>query len=300
MPLINPMCAHGFRLSSGEHHDRSWNRLADSRVPAGFFDQALCRNIEELKMKKFSIITVCLNAPKTERTCESIVNQTFQDFEWIVIDGGSNAETLAIFEKYKSRMDYFVSEPDGGIYFGMNKGIQQASGERLHFLNAGDCYADQNVLCTVNSFVDLFPDVDVLHGKKLMHNGRLIFSTDDMLNKDAWSKACMVQQPATFHKYEIFKKFGKFRTDYKIVSDYAFYMNLFFRHCRFKHIDCLVAYFDEAVASHASNPLHIAERQRVLDEFFPKKETSTSVLDIEKAKKYHIISQLRDKVRKSR
>ena len=56
-------------------------------------------------MKKLSIITICYNEPDVEKTCESIVNQTWQDFEWIVIDGGSNKETLDVFEKYKDKIE---------------------------------------------------------------------------------------------------------------------------------------------------------------------------------------------------
>ena len=73
-------------------------------------------------MPKLSVITVCYNEPNLEKTCESIVNQTWQDFEWIVIDGGSNQETQKIWDKYKYRIDKFVSEDDNGVYDAMNKG----------------------------------------------------------------------------------------------------------------------------------------------------------------------------------
>lgn len=102
------------------------------------------------KKPTLSIITVCLNEPLLQRTCESIVNQTFQNFEWIVIDGGSNEATLNIFERYKYRINYFVSESDGGIYFGMNKGIQQAHGTWLNFMNAGDLFINYNILNIIN------------------------------------------------------------------------------------------------------------------------------------------------------
>lgn len=74
------------------------------------------------------------------------MNQSWQDFEWIVIDGGSNDETLAIFDKYKSRIDKFVSESDNGRYDAMNKGIRLASGEYLNFMNAGDLFYHKNIL----------------------------------------------------------------------------------------------------------------------------------------------------------
>lgn len=90
--------------------------------------------LESDLMKKLSIITICLNEPNVEKTCESIVKQTWRDFEWIVIDGGSNADTLAIFEKYKGRIDKFISEPDEGIYDACNKGIKLASDEFVEWL----------------------------------------------------------------------------------------------------------------------------------------------------------------------
>lgn len=97
-------------------------------------------------MKKLSIITICYNEPHVEDTCKSIVNQTWQNFEWIVIDGKSNEETLNIFEKYRYRIDTFISEPDKGIYNAYNKGIKLARGEYVQFLNAGDSFYSHDAL----------------------------------------------------------------------------------------------------------------------------------------------------------
>ncbi len=96
--------------------------------------------------KKLSIITICYNDPNLERTCESIINQTWQDFEWIVIDGGSNEETQKIWDKYKYRIDKFVSEPDTGVYNAMNKGIRLSEGRYLNFMNSGDAYCNNEIL----------------------------------------------------------------------------------------------------------------------------------------------------------
>ncbi|MDR0678536.1 MAG: glycosyltransferase, partial [Holosporaceae bacterium] len=81
-----------------------------------------------------SVITICYNQPDIEETCESIVAQTFQDFEWIVIDGGSTDGTLKKLRKYKNRINVFVSEKDEGRYHAMNKGIRYAKGKYLNFL----------------------------------------------------------------------------------------------------------------------------------------------------------------------
>ena len=74
-----------------------------------------------------SIITVCYNEPNLEATCESVVAQTEQNFEWVVIDGGSDIKTQRIWQKYRHRINKFVSEKDSGIYNAMNKGIRLAT-----------------------------------------------------------------------------------------------------------------------------------------------------------------------------
>jgi len=83
---------------------------------------------------KFSIITVCFNeAAHIRETCESVVEQSCKDFEWIVVDGGSTDGTLKIVEEYRERITVLISESDNGIYHAMNKGIQRANGEYLIF-----------------------------------------------------------------------------------------------------------------------------------------------------------------------
>ena len=126
------------------------------------------------KKPTLSIITVCLNEPLLQRTCESIVNQTFQNFEWIVIDGGSNEATLNIFERYKYRINYFVSESDGGIYFGMNKGIQQAHGTWLNFMNAGDLFINYNILNIINYKLKKIKKIDILYGNYIVGDSNII------------------------------------------------------------------------------------------------------------------------------
>ena len=88
---------------------------------------------------KLSIITVNYNDAKgLERTIKSVISQSYHDFEFIVIDGGSSDESQDIIQKYERHIDYWVSEPDGGIYQGMNKGLRQAKGDYVNFMNSGD------------------------------------------------------------------------------------------------------------------------------------------------------------------
>jgi len=99
------------------------------------------------KQPKVSIITITYNAEKyLERTIQSIINQTYSNIEYVIIDGKSKDGTMDIVEKYKSNIDIIVSEPDGGLYDAMNKGLRTATGDYIVFMNAGDVIKDANTL----------------------------------------------------------------------------------------------------------------------------------------------------------
>lgn len=90
---------------------------------------------------KISIITVVYNGiSEIEKTIQSVLNQTYPNIEYIIIDGGSTDGTIDIIKKYQGQLAYWVSEPDEGIYYAMNKGIQKATGEWIHFRNCGDYF----------------------------------------------------------------------------------------------------------------------------------------------------------------
>jgi glycosyltransferase involved in cell wall biosynthesis len=226
-------------------------------------------------MKKFSIITVCLNEPQLERTCKSIVNQIYQNFEWIVIDGGSNSETLAIFNKYKQCIDYFISEKDNGIYDAMNKGITQATGVWLYFMNAGDYFAHNNVLSRIIAQIDYYCDIDIFHGKVISYgNGKYkhLNYTDEDIDKSYFLRRSLHHQ-ACFIKADLFYKFGYYRTDYRWLSDFLFTIKLCFHGCKFFFINILIAYCDNTGVT--SIPLSAGirnERKRAVLEFYNEEE----------------------------
>jgi glycosyltransferase involved in cell wall biosynthesis len=215
-----------------------------------------------------SIITVCLNEPKLERTCESIVNQTFQDFEWIVIDGGSNEETLAIFEKYKSRMNFFVSEPDGGIYFGMNKGIVRATGEWLNFMNAGDMYANHKILENIFTSGDNFDDIDVLYGHTYSEK-KCVYMVRSHIDKITLYQNTLPHQAAFIRR----KKNIKFDVSYNVVADWHLFVNIYNNGGRFKQLDLIVSVNDNSgISSDIDSVQFIEERRRLRSECFSNDE----------------------------
>ena len=111
-----------------------------------------------------SIVTVSYNAVKDiEKTILSVLNQTYPNIEYIIIDGGSTDGTLDIIKKYEDKISYWVSEPDKGIYDAMNKGTLKATGVWLNFMNAGDTFYNEHVLEKVFKDND-WSDADVIYG----------------------------------------------------------------------------------------------------------------------------------------
>ena len=114
---------------------------------------------------KITVVTVCLNAEKTiQNTIESVLNQTYQDIEYIIMDGKSTDKTVEIVEKYKNDSKInFISEKDNGLYKAMNKATKISSGEYIVFLNSGDTFCDNTVIA------DLVPylHADIVYGNAI-------------------------------------------------------------------------------------------------------------------------------------
>jgi len=173
---------------------------------------------------KVSVITVCLNCSNTiERTCKSVMSQTYSNFEWIVIDGNSEDETLKILNRYKDNISILISEPDSGIYEAMNKGIRLSTGEYIVFLNAGDSFYDQHTLKTVSGFFG----PELLYGKTVKRscdNDKLV-SYPEALSEDYLLNYTLSHQSSYYQK-NVFLKYGLYDEFYKIAGDYEFYARL--------------------------------------------------------------------------
>lgn len=123
---------------------------------------------------KISVITVCYNAVDSiERTIRSVVCQTYPNFEYIIVDGGSKDGTVDIMSRYADKITKMISEPDCGIYNAMNKGVRLVSGDYCIFMNAGDMFCHDLVLRQVSFF--LYTNSDVYVGRELSYKkGKLI------------------------------------------------------------------------------------------------------------------------------
>lgn len=218
-------------------------------------------------MKKLSIITINYNnCEGLARTCQSVVSQSNQDFEWIIIDGGSTDGSVDVIKEYASYIDYWVSEPDRGIYNAMNKGVRAASGKYCQFLNSGDWYYDNEV---VNKFNQYTNTTDIILGftahikKKSINIGR---SVTDTISFITLIKSGINHQ-SSFIKRELCTRFP-YDESYKICSDFKFYLQtLIVQNCSFSTVDDIIVYFDLEGISNINTELNHKERDRVIKEF---------------------------------
>lgn len=222
--------------------------------------------------KKLSIITVNYNNfAGLQRTVESVVNQTWQEFEYIVIDGGSIDGSTEYIESLSEKLDYWVCEPDKGIYNAMNKGILKSRGDYLLFLNSGDWLADKIV---IEEVIPRLNEVDVVYGNliKVYNDGNIA------LDKGCGGKPISLKtfvfgtlnHSASFIKRELFEKHGLYDEKLKIVSDWKLYLlALGLNSGTTIYVDRSISYFDMTGISNQNLKLRNEERQIVLRELVP-------------------------------
>lgn len=186
-----------------------------------------------------TVITVVYNdATSLEETIKSVLNQTYSNVEYIIIDGQSTDGTLDIINKYQENIAYWITEPDNGLYDAMNKGIDSASGEWINFMNAGDIYYNENVLKDVFHNQD-YEGYDVLFGsvEHKYHTVKNIRPIGDL--KSLW-KGMQFSHQSTFFKTSNHKKL-KYDLKYNFAADYNFIYNLYNSNFEFKSLNEIIA-----------------------------------------------------------
>jgi glycosyltransferase involved in cell wall biosynthesis len=179
-------------------------------------------------MLKLSIITINLNDTMgVQKTIESVINQTYKDYEHIIIDGGSTDGSVEAIQKYKNNRLKWISEKDTGIYNAMNKGILKSSGEYLLFLNSGDFLYSPHVLENVfNNKSDADLICCSLKIELLDKNESIIESIKNNKITNRYMFYQSLLHPSTLIKRELFVKFGLYDESFKIAGDYEFFVRL--------------------------------------------------------------------------
>lgn len=215
-----------------------------------------------------SIITVNFNNHDgLVRTLESVRKQSFESYEHIIIDGGSTDGSEDVIRAYAAQtthLTHWVSERDGGIYNGMNKGIEQAVGEYVYFLNSGDCLIDSEVLTTIS-----FDGTGYLYGniRYVTAQGSRIITPPEVLDAVYLLKMALPHQ-GCFIRRTLFAE-HRYSTDYKIISDWIHTtICVLMEGCSYRHLDLVVAEVDGTGISSNQNAL-VREHAQWVQATFP-------------------------------
>jgi len=193
--------------------------------------------------KKCSIITVNLNNKDgLQQTIQSVIAQTGDEIEYLVIDGASTDGSVDIIKQYRDNIDQWISEPDTGVYNAMNKGIDRASGEYLLFLNSGDRLYQPNVIEKV------LPELkqDLVYGDMILDHGS---HEEPITYADKLTMSYLfdwyIPHPASFIRKTLFEKVGKYEEQYPVCADWAFAMRALCLHgASYRHIKQTITRFD--------------------------------------------------------
>ena len=171
-----------------------------------------------------SIITVVKNGEKyLEETIKSVINQTYKNYEYIVIDGGSKDKTLDIIKKYSDKIDYWVSETDKGLYDAFNKGMQLAKGDFIGIINSDDVYLSKT-LEILKKYINNNPNIDFIFGSVKKHWGILHGYRPEKIGY-SWGFYSS-HSTGFFIKNESAKKIGKYNLKYKYHADYDYFYRM--------------------------------------------------------------------------
>lgn len=221
-------------------------------------------------MKQLSIITVNRNnALGLEQTILSVVNQTWKNYEYIVIDGASTDNSVEIINRYANIIKYWVSEPDTGIYHAMNKGIKQATGNYCLFLNSGDYLYNIDVL---NKVFSNYLSEDIIYANLAFKNNegtRIQTFPEEMTFY--WLYTEFLGHASTFIKRKLFSTIDYYNETNKIVSDWEFFLLAICKHqCTTRYLNFPLAVLIEGGIS--NNPKYHdfvkQERRSVLENHF--------------------------------
>ncbi len=188
---------------------------------------------------KVTVVTVVLNDAKhLEQTILSVLNQTYKNIEYIIIDGGSTDGTVEIIKKYETQLAYWVSEKDKGIFYATNKGVDKATGEWINYLNSGDYFFNDTVFEKI--FSQPHPKADLLYGSFIGNfNGRAVECIAPATVNDRSWKGMPVCHTAVFARTSLMKKF-RFDTKFRVSADGEFMVRCAAAHCVFERLDLVV------------------------------------------------------------
>jgi len=188
-----------------------------------------------------SVVTIVFNGEAyIEETILSVLNQAYDNIEYIIIDGGSTDLSCEIIKKYEDKIDYWLSEKDNGIYDAFNKGISLCTGKYVGLINADDYY-NLNAIKTVVQAHLQFPEIDIFYGDMYLHNEKHHRKKRmNALSLDNLDSDICVNHPTCFVRRKIYNDF-QFDLNYRLSADYDLIIRFFKNNFKFHYIDKIIA-----------------------------------------------------------
>lgn len=187
---------------------------------------------------KISLITITYNSEKTlANTIQSVLEQTYYNIEYIIVDGNSKDNTVSIIEKYEPQFNgrfKWISEPDKGLYDAMSKGIRMATGDIVGILNSDDFFTSNDILLKVadafqqdKSLDAVYGDVHFVHPSNL--NKCVRYYSSKIFKRNLMKMGFMPAHPSFYIRKECFEKYGSYKTDYRIAADFEFLLRVIYK-----------------------------------------------------------------------
>lgn len=198
-------------------------------------------------MVKLSIVTICYNNKKELReTINSLISQTFNDYEYIIIDGGSKDGSVEIIREYANHINFWVSEPDKGIYNAMNKGLAHCYGEWVYFLNSGDVFYNDRVLASID-FEGVSEKVGAIYGRYKFYSryNELILNEvkHPFTESERKYRSMGFSHQSVFVRTKLAQEIG-FDESFKLCADYNMMMRIYRAGYVFKRDNTIIAICD--------------------------------------------------------
>lgn len=211
---------------------------------------------------KFSIVTVCRNsADALPKAMASLQMQSFRDYEWVVVDGGSTDSTMDIVRDFGEAPLNWISEPDRGIYDAMNKGARMARGDYVFFLNSDDALHDSEVLADVAARLGNDPGIDLLYGNVIYEQpGKRTLRTFSHIGPRTLPFEDLCHQ-AVFARRSLFETVGPFDERFRLNADYDWLIRVFRSGAHHAWFDRVIARFTVGGA-HTVNPQSLADERK--------------------------------------
>lgn len=211
-----------------------------------------------------SIVTVVYNGYKyLEETILSVINQTYDNVEYVIIDGGSSDRTVDIIKKYEDRIDYWMSEKDNGIYDAMNKGISLCQGELIGIINADDWYELNALELISNVYIKNNGTILYASMNVIGDNDKIIFTKKVTKELSLLCKGMIFNHPSVFVPTSLYKKYGNFSLSYKVAADWNLMLMFYLNKENFVNIDKILSNFRLGGLSYTNDMYAIKEKHLI-------------------------------------